>query len=345
MSALYGDVVGQEAAVDRLRAAAHTPVPAYLFVGPPGCGKREAARAFAAALLAGPDASVDDRDTRLALRGAHPDVTEVERVGAAISVEMARDITRLAALAPVEGRRKVLIVDEVHLVAPAAAATLLKTIEEPTRTTVFVLLADDVTADLVTIASRCVRIDFGPVPEALVAQRLVDEGVGAEAAATAAAAAGGDLDRARLLASDPALVQRRDAWRHLPSRLDGTGATAARLVEELLAAIDAAAEPLRARQAAEAATLAAQAERHGTRAHKRELDERHRREQRRHRTDELRFGLGVLAAAYRDRLVAHGRPDDAGAVDTIVRLAAELVRNPNEALQLQALLIRLPAAG
>ena len=66
------------------------------------------------------------RDVELVRRGEHPDVREIERVGASISVDQADEVIRLAAMAPVEGRRKVLILDEFHLLRPEGAAKLLK---------------------------------------------------------------------------------------------------------------------------------------------------------------------------------------------------------------------------
>ena len=103
------------------------------------------------------------RHRRLAVAEQHPDLHVVERTGAAIPIEAAREIVRRASLSPAEGDRKVMVLDEFHLVSPAAAATLLKTIEEPPPGTYFVVLADEVTPDLVTIASRCVRVDFPPL--------------------------------------------------------------------------------------------------------------------------------------------------------------------------------------
>ena len=135
MDSVWQAVVGQPNAIRRLQASAANPLHAYLFVGPSGSTKNEAARAFAALLLAG----VDDpqaRDARLALAGQHPDVREFARVGAAISKDQADEIVRLAALAPNEGNRKVLILDEFHLLSGEAAAKLLKTIEEPPDSTV-----------------------------------------------------------------------------------------------------------------------------------------------------------------------------------------------------------------
>ena len=309
---LFREVIGQERAVAQLRAAAADPVHAYLFVGPSGSGKRAAAHAFAAALLAPPGADRDDRDARLALAGTHPDLLIVEREGASISVKQADDIVRAASLSPIEGDHKVLVLDEFHLMTAAVAPKLLKTIEEPPAPTIFVVLADDVPPELVTIASRCVRIDFGPVPAALVEATLVAEGVEEPAARLAAAAAGGDLDRARLLANDSGLAARRQAWHDIPRQLDGHGATVGAIVDELLGMIDAAAEPLAARQKQEAEQLQERIEQSGERGSgRKELEDRHKRELRRHRTDELRFGLATLAGAYRDRLVAGGTREDA----------------------------------
>src|SRR6266545_5152241 len=90
---VWEDVVGQERAVAQLTLAAGAPVHAYLFAGPPGCTKSEAASAFAALVLAGRD-DPTDRDARLALAGEHPDVRHVRRAGARISAEQVNEIIR-----------------------------------------------------------------------------------------------------------------------------------------------------------------------------------------------------------------------------------------------------------
>lgn len=342
MSALYEDVVGQDAAVACLRAAVRAPVHAYLFVGPPGTGKSAAARSFAASLLCRAGGCGECADCTRALAGTHPDLVLYERVGARMSITDARELGRLAARSPVEGSRKVIVISEFHLAAPIAAA-LLKTIEEPPESTVFVGLAESVPADFVTIASRCLRVEFCPVPESVLVEALVADGVEAEVAAAVAVAAEGRIDRARLLASDPGFAARRALWQDVPNRLDGRGTTAALLVEELVASLDTIVEPLAARHARELAELDERAKAYGLRGTSRnQVLDRHKREQRRARTDELRFGLSALAGAYRDRLLRGGDvAASLAALEAVTAANEGLVRNPNEVLLLQALLVRL----
>lgn len=339
---LYADVPGQDAAVAQLRAAARSPVHAYLLVGPPGSGAREAARSFAAALVCPRDGCGVCDDCRRTLAAVHPDVVVRERSGPFITVDDAREIGRLAALSPVTARRKVLVLVDFHLVRDAAPA-LLKAVEEPPATTVFVVVAEQVPPELVTIASRCVRVDFSALPPDRVAEVLRAEGAGAERAASVAAASGGRLDRARLLLSDPGFATRQSAWREVPSRLDGTGAAVAALADELLATVETVVEPLKERQRVELEEWRRRAEQYGERAGERkDLEARHRREERRTRTDELRFGLATLAGAYHERLAAGAAPRPCvTALDAIAGANEALARNPNVVLLLQALLLRL----
>jgi len=345
VSTVFDDIVGQESAVSHLQAAAAAPVHAYLLVGPPGSGKRTAAVAFAAALLC-PRGGCGECDVcRRALAGGHPDFVVVERAGPSITVDQAREVRRLAMRSPNEGSRKVLLLVDFHLVREAASV-LLKVLEEPPASTVFVILAEQLPPELITIASRCVQIDFGPLSVEQVATALVAEGVPAEVAREVAAGAGGRLDRARLLAGDPGFAGRRDAWRTVPARLDGTGATVAVVASDLATLLgEAGVATLEARQATELAELDERVKRTGERgAGRKVLAERHKRELRRLRHDELRFGLATLAGAYRDALAA-GAGDDRANIDAVaaIQAAAEaMVRNPTEALLLQSLLLKLP---
>jgi DNA polymerase-3 subunit delta' len=285
-------------------------------------------------------------------------VVEVDRTGAFVSVDDARRVVRLAQRRPLEAQRQVIVVSDIHL-ARLAAPVLLKSLEEPAGQTVFVLLSDFVPAELATVASRCVRIELHPVRPPELRDWLVGTGMDGDLAAELAEAAGGSIDRARLLADDAGFAQRRALWRSVPSRLDGTGAAAASLASELLSSAEEAVEPLRARHRVEMESLGADAEQRGERTvpRRKEIEERHHREERRWRTDELRAGFAVLAGAYRDRLVTlaapapmppvwSGRSEErvrelSQAIAVVERSAAELVRNPNESLLLEAMLVRL----
>jgi len=353
---LFDEVVGQPGAVAQLAAASHRPVHAYLLHGPPGSGKRAAGRALAAALLC-PDGGCGHCNTcRRALAGTHPDLVVVERSGASIDVDEARTIVTRAQRRPLEASRQVLMVTDVHLAAKAAPA-LLKTVEEPPPATVFVLLADDLPPSLATIASRCVKIAFTPVAHRDVVGWLVERGVDPEHADSVAHASGGRLDRARLLVADPGFARRQQQWKSVPSRLDGTGAAAAVVASELLASADEALAPLREQHAAELAVLTEQAELSGSKGipGRKQVEDAHKREERRWRTDDLRFGLGTLAASYRDRLVAaaeagggsgrHGATSEARRavhrVEAVTAASVALGRNANEALVMEAMLVEL----
>jgi DNA polymerase-3 subunit delta' len=279
----------------------------------------------------------------------------VERTGATMKVDSARELIGLAQRRPLEGDRQVLVVTDLHLAGTAAPA-LLKTVEEPPPSTVFVLLADTVPPELVTVASRCVQIDFPPVPADAIEGWLVAHGTEPGRAALVAEGAGGDLDRARLLASDEGFAARLDLWRSVPGRLDGHGAAAGALARELLEGMDEALVPLRARHAEELATAEAEAASMGERTvpGRQELEARHKREDRRWRAEELNTGLATLARTYLERLAKALPAETSGpgtaigcerAISLVNEAAASLRRNPNELLLLEALLVRLGRAG
>ena len=343
---IWDNVIGQSEAVRHLRSTADRgAVHAYLFVGPAGSTKLQAARAFAVRLMTGAE-DAGQRDAALILRGEHPDVREVRRSGARIDAEQARAIIHEASLTPSEGASKVMILDEFHLLAPEGAGRLLKIIEEPPDSVTFLVLADFVPHELITISSRCVRVDFRAISADVIAAQLVAEGIAPASSMGAARAADGDLERARVLATDPALAERRAAFVEAPHALDGTGAVALRTAGHLLGLIDAASEPLTVRHGAEVAELDERIKAHGERGSgKKQLEERHKRELRRYRTDELRSGLAAMAATYRDAAVKPSTTnvgECAAAVRRIHQAIATLDRNPNEKLLVESLLWSLP---
>jgi DNA polymerase-3 subunit delta' len=352
--ALFEGVVGQEQAVAALRAAAIRPVHAYLFRGAAGNGGLTAAHAFAAALLC-PDGGCGVCQTcRGTLAGSDPDLHVIYRQGATLSVSDVQRAVMVAQRRPLRAARQVVIVTDVHLAALAAPA-LLKTLEEPPGATVFVLLADDISPELATVASRCVEIAFPPVPRAAMVQWLVGRGVAGDVAAVVADSSGGNPERARVMIEDPEVAERAALWSSLPDQLTGTGVVAAELAHRLLTSAEGAVEPLRAEHARELERLTEEAAAFGEKSlpGRKEITDRHQREERRWRTDALRAGLGALARTYRDRMITQVAGYDATAeihaqaaaeaVSLITEAARALPRNPQETLLLQSLLVRLGA--
>ena len=142
--------MAKNAAKALLWASADNPVESYLFVGPVGSGKRDAALLFGAALVCPNGGCGTCVSCQEALAERHPDVILIERTGASISVAEAQTVTALAQRTPTAGLRQVIILVDFHLVAQAAPA-LLKTIEEPPASTTFIVLAEYIPPPLVTI--------------------------------------------------------------------------------------------------------------------------------------------------------------------------------------------------
>ncbi|NIR39488.1 MAG: hypothetical protein GWN79_25570 [Actinobacteria bacterium] len=348
-------LVGQPEVSRRLAAAVGAPVHAYLFVGPPGVGKRRAAAIFAGELFAADDPEGADRHRRLAVEAKHPDLVIFEPTGTMLRVGDRRadgdgEIFAIIAEAnrsPTEGSRKVVVVDEFQTADPTGSAAMLKVVEEPPPSTIFVLLATQVEPHQLTIESRCTRVDFPALVPDAIAAALVAEGLADVARAeVVAAAANGSIDRARVLATDERLATRRSAWWAVPDRLDGTGAAAAVLVEEVMGLIEDATDVIVAVHAREAEEMDAREEQLGTRGSgRRRMEARHKRELRQFHREEIRFGLATLAVRYRDAIASDTgdrTPHFSEAVDRLRAAADALIRNPNETLLLQALFVSLP---
>jgi DNA polymerase-3 subunit delta' len=351
---LFEGIVGQDDAVAALKAAAVNPVHAYLFRGPEGNGGLAAAHGFAAALLCPTGGCGVCATCRGALAGTDPDLHVVRRSGASLSKDTMRQVVALAQRRPLAAARQVIVVLEMHLVLDRAPV-LLKTLEEPPGQTVFVLLADELTPDLTTIASRCAEVLFPPVPREVVARALEDTGVAPDMAAVVAESSGGNLDRARVMVDDPDVAARVALWASVPDELASSGASVSTLARRVLESADRAVEPLRLAHDREIESLTEAAKDMGERGlpGRKEIVEQHQREERRFRTDALRAGLGVLARTYRTRVtrgarlgIASGDLDVRAATDAvglITEVAQALPRNPNEALLLQSLFTRLAA--
>lgn len=212
---VWDDIVGQEPAVDILRTAVADPgamTHAWLITGPPGSGRSNAARAFAAALECPEGGCGVCRECRTAYEGTHADVRVVSTEGLSLRVDLVRDLVAEAALRPSVGRWRVIVVEDADRLTDHAADALLKDLEEPTPRTVWVLCAPSVEDVIVTIRSRVRQVRLRTPSLSAVAELLVRrDGVEPSMARFAARAAQSHIGRARWLARDEqARIRRRD---------------------------------------------------------------------------------------------------------------------------------------
>lgn len=305
---MWERLLGQEAAVDALRSsiASDRVGHAYLFVGPRGVGRAPAALALAASVNC-PDGGCGICPVcAKVLRKSHPDVHHVSAEGGQIVVDQVRRIREDASRAPFEGRMKVFVIDEAERLNPAAGNALLKVLEEPPASALFVLMTDAPDDLIPTVVSRCRRIDFVPLDAGQICDILVGHhGVEPERARWAAAA-GGNLATALRLAKDEAAEDRRARHLGFPERLVTAGLSGAvRAADEVRREADAAIAALKDRQKDEIAEHAeAYGEGRGTGAARKRLETRHKREARRVEQQTYEIVLADLTAWYRGAMVA-----------------------------------------
>lgn len=228
---VWDQLVGQKRPIEALRTAAEGKgmSHAWLFTGPPGSGRSNAAIAFAAALQCETEGDVIGCGTchacHTVLAGSHADVSVIRTEKLSIGVDEVRDLVRRAALAPVGRRWQILVVEDADRLTDQACNALLKAIEEPTDRTVWMLCAPTVEDVLSTIRSRCRQVTLSTPSTADVADFLArTEGVGDALASYAARASQGHIGRAKALARDEATRNRRREVVAIPARLTSLGA-------------------------------------------------------------------------------------------------------------------------
>ncbi|GAA2517748.1 DNA polymerase III subunit delta' [Streptomyces longisporus] len=357
---VWDDLVGQEKVAEQLGAAARDAdalvtaaasdasppeaskmTHAWLFTGPPGAGRTQVARAFAAALQCiSPDRALGGAPgcgfcdgCHTALIGTHADVTTVAAVGTQILADDMRDTVRKSFTSPANGRWQVILVEDAERLNEKSANAVLKAVEEPAPRTVWLLCAPSIEDVLPTIRSRCRHLNLLTPSVDAVADMLVRrEGIEPPVAAAVARATQGHVDRARRLATDPAARERRAAVLKLPLRVEDVGGCL-KAAQEL---VDAAAED--AKQLAEerdgketeelkAALGAGQGGRmpRGTAGVMKDLEDKQKRRRTRTQRDSLDLALTDLTGFYRDvlalQLGTRVALANADAEDTLERLA------------------------
>jgi DNA polymerase-3 subunit delta' len=305
-------------------ALADGPSHAYLFHGPAGTGKRTAARAFAAELLA--EGTPDPDDTRRrALAGSHPDLTWVRPTGAHVmrTSDVDEPVIAAASRTPFEARRRVFVLERVETMNDEVANRMLKTLEEPASFVHLILLTEALGRVLETVVSRCQLVRFDPLPAERIAKTLEQEGVPPECALACGRLALGNAARARFLASEEGDELRAEVEAFVAAAIEG-GVRADEPWRPLLERAE------RRRAEAEEATEQAWRSRleleptgKERRALERELEEAARRDGRRARTEMLDLGLTLASLGFRDLVcLAEGAEDALLAGDRASDLAS-----------------------
>lgn len=281
MTGVFTRLVGQQAVEAELLAAARSArgdsphnVPgeghmthAWLITGPPGSGRSVAALCFAAALQCTSDGEPGCGSCRACtttMAGTHADVRRVIPEGLSIGVDEMRGIVQVASRRPTTGRHQIVVIEDADRLTEGAGNALLKVVEEPPPSTVFLLCAPSVDPEdiAVTLRSRCRHVALVTPQTEAIAQVLIDgDGLDADTAGWAASVSGGHVGRARRLATDPEARQRR---------------------QQALELVRDAARPARAYTAAEELVAAAEAEALALTAGRAEVE-----------TEELRTALGA----------------------------------------------------
>jgi DNA polymerase-3 subunit delta' len=233
---VFDDLVGQEAVVEQLTAAAAAAAEvlrggdgagmthAWLFTGPPGSGRSVAARAFAAALQCPDQGCGHCESCHQALGGTHPDVAVIVPEGLHLKIAEAREVIARSSRAPTRGRWQVTLIEDADRMEERSSNTLLKAVEEPPPHSVLLLCAPSVDDLLPTIRSRCRLVPLRSPAAAAVAAVLVSKhGVDPAMAAFAARAAQGHIGRARRLATDEDSRRERRDVLALPRSLNSVG--------------------------------------------------------------------------------------------------------------------------
>lgn len=301
--------------LSQIKAAASSPVHSYIFSGPPsfplleGLGDeapapllKTAACEFAAELFA----QYGQEHSDMARQGHHTNLRFIKPEGRTFRVADATAVIDELYTTP-RGKfsKKIVVCEQFHTADNSVATRLLKLIEEPPDSAILILLTEDELAE--TIASRCLRIDFSSIPKSVIMQYLQELSVPDEHLEMLSDMAGGDLGKAYFLALNESYNRRFEIWGSIPESLQSssmTGSAVAKQVKLVQAFLDEMVEGL-------------------------SDTEEFKREKRRIRDTEIKFGLFLMQRYFHDQILG-ATGNDFSKVKRLSEAAYTLDRNPNE---------------
>lgn len=310
---VWDELVGQQAVVQTLSHAVQDPsamTHAWLLTGPPGSGRSNAARAFAAALQCENAGCGTCASCLSVLKGTHPDVKVLATDKVTIAIDEVRGLIMDAARTPSAGRWRIILIEDADRMLERSTNVLLKAIEEPASRTVWLLCAPSPQDVMVTIRSRCRKVSLRIPPVEDVARLLVErDGIDPQTAEISARAAQSHVGLARRYARDPEARERRNQVLHLARRMRGVSDAvifAGELVEVAQSEAKSASEERDARERSELLrTLGAEEGKTlppALRSQVKQLEDDQKRRATRHQRDVLDQSMLDLTSLYRDVL-------------------------------------------
>jgi DNA polymerase-3 subunit delta' len=227
MSSVFDDLIDQEAVIATLKDAVSASkdstdntqgmTHSWLFTGPPGSGRSNAAVAFAAALLCDEGGCATCINCRSVIDGSHADIELIRTEGLSIKVDEIRELITRTSWSPSVGNYRVVVMEDADRLTESAANALLKVIEEPGARTVWLLCAPTLTDVLPTIRSRCRHLTLRTPSVKAVTKLLIErDGIDPELADFAATATQGHIGRAKFLATNKEARKTREKILNIP---------------------------------------------------------------------------------------------------------------------------------